>query len=167
MPPKKPTEVTLTVKIGPDGDAPVLGAAYLLMDRAYVAVEGDRAKSLKISLRAKAGASAASLKEDFARELAAQKLRWAIARNNQPVREHIVEHAVLLANGHVEAAPAGAPPQSAPQDALTDEQRKEIEKLIAEVEDEIKTMNASKAPKDPQNIRASWEEAQEKNPGRP
>ena len=94
-------------------------------------------------------------------------MRWAVARNNQPIREYIAEQAVLLATGQIKpAAPAAAAPEPA-VDELTDDQRLEIEKLIAEVEAEIKTMNADKAKpsvSDPKNVSASWEAAQEKKP---
>jgi altronate dehydratase len=87
-------------------------------------------------------------------------LRWAIARENIGVRQFVAEQAVLLASGRLQpSAPAS---QDEPIDALSQEQRDEIEKLIAEVEDEIKVMNEKKAAsQDVKNIKASWEEKQE------
>lgn len=150
------------------GLEPILGAAYLLMDRAYVLLSGDRAKTLVVSLRAKnpKALSPKALAAEYLSDLAAQKVRWAVARNNQPIREYIAEQAVLIASGKIQppAAPAAAAPEPA-VDQLTDDQRLEIEKLIAEVEAEIKTMNADKAKPsvaDPKNVSASWEAAQEK-----
>jgi His-Xaa-Ser system protein HxsD len=141
-----------------EGLEPLLGAAYLMMDRAYVRLSGDRKKALTVEFFPKDPAvSAASLEKEFRAELEGQKLRWQLARHNQPIREYIAEQAVLLATGR--AAPP--PPQEGAADQLTDEQRSEIEKLIAEVEDEIKTMNQKKAVADPKNIKASWEERRE------
>ena len=100
----------------------------------------------------------ALLADTFRAELRSQKVRWTIAKNNLPIREYIAEQAILLANGA--PAPAQASPETA-SDQLTAEQRGEIEKLIAEVEEEIKAMNQKKAVPDPKNIKASWEEKQE------
>lgn len=150
-------ELKLDVKT--EGLEAIFGAAYLMMDRAYVSLSGDRAKTLQVTLRPKDAALAPkALAEGFLADLAAQKVRWAIAKNNQPIREHVAEQAVLLVN----APPP--PPEAAPEpaaDQLTDDQRAEIERLIAEVETEIKTMNEKKTAADPKNIKASWEEKQE------
>lgn len=142
-----------------------MGAAFLLTDRAFVLLSGDRAKTLSVRLRPKKGGGKKALEalaKAFEAELESQKIRWAIAKNNQPVREYLAEQAVLLAQGRGE--PEAEAPAEPAADQLTDAQRSEIEKLISEVEDEIKTMNAKKAPalQDPKNIKASWEEKQEK-----
>lgn len=163
------SEASFSLDVKAHGLEPVLGAAYLLTDRAYVELGGDRAKILTVVLRAKDAKKLKprALADEFLADLAAQKVRWAVARNNQPIREYIAEQAVLLATGQIKpAAPAAAAPEPA-VDELTDDQRLEIEKLIAEVEAEIKTMNADKAKpsvSDPKNVSASWEAAQEKKP---
>src|SRR5262249_47192672 len=80
--------VTFQLDVRDVGLEPILGAAYLMMDRAYVSLDGDRTTKLSVTLRPKAGATAAKLKElgaAFTRELESQKVRWAIARNNQPI----------------------------------------------------------------------------------
>lgn len=138
---------------------PVLGAAYLLMDRAYARLEGNRSRGLRVELSPKPAGPPQDLRalaRLFLRELAAQKLRWAIARNNLPIREYIAEQAVLLAQGR---SPASSSPP--PQEDLSAEQRREIESLIAEVEAEIKAINERKSPADPRKIKASWEEKQQ------
>ncbi len=155
----KSESVSFELSVSAEGLEPILGAAYLLTDRAFVLLEGDREKKLRVSLSPKAGGDAKSLKalgETFRLELGSQKVRWAIAKLNQPIREFVTEQAVLLANGRLPAPAADAPAA----DQLSDEQRKEIERLIAEVEDEIKTLNEKKTPKDPKNIAATWEEKQ-------
>lgn len=133
-----------------------LGAAYLMMDRAWVWLEGDRSRTLIVALEPKPGFDAASVKAAFEAELESQKLRWAVARNNRSVREYVAENAVSLA----QQKPAAPQAEAAPEQ-LTDEQRSEIERLIAEVESEIKDMNAKKAVPDPKGVAPSWEAQQE------
>lgn len=160
------SEAVLALDVKAHGLEPVLGAAYLMMDKAFVALDGDKAKTISVVLRAKdaKAVSPRALADEFLVDLESQKVRWAVSKNNQPVREYIAEQAVLIANGTIkpEPAPAAAPEPAA--DELTDDQRLEIEKLIAEVESEIKTMQADKtksAVTDPKGVKASWEEKQE------
>lgn len=157
------SEVHLSLDVKTEGLEPIFGAAYLMMDRAYVLLSGDRAKKIEVSLRPKdpKALKPKALAAEFLSDLASQKVRWAISRNNQPVREFVAEQAVLMASGAIPppAAPAAAEEPAAEQ--LTDDQRAEIEKLIAEVESEIKTMNDKKVASDPKGIKASWEETQE------
>jgi hypothetical protein len=80
----------------------ILGAAYLMMDRAFVSIEGDRKKMLEVSLKSRTAAAAPqleSLARAFLAEIETQKIRWAIARNNLAIRQHIVEQSVLLGSG--------------------------------------------------------------------
>lgn len=157
---QKSVSKPFSIKVKEHGLEAVLGAAYLMMDRAYVALGGNPKTVLTVELTPKAGFTRKDVEAAFLAELATQKVRWKLAQGNLPVREHVAELAVRLANGQLPPEPAA---DEAPADQLTDEQRKEIEKLIAEVEDEIKTMNAKKSPAaaDPKNIKASWEEKQE------
>ena len=160
------SDAVLSLDIKTHGLEPVLGAAYLMMEKAYVSLAGDRSKTLEVVLRAKdpKAVKPRALADEFLSDLESQKVRWAVSKNNQPVREYIAEQAVLIANGTIKIeAPAAAAPEPA-ADQLTDDQRLEIEKLIAEVETEIKTMQADKtksAVADPKGVKASWEEKQE------
>lgn len=149
--------VSVTVRVGPDGPEPILGAAYLMTDRAWARVDGDRKKSLTVTLKPRSGGAKAlaALEADFAAELETERLRWAVARNNAPVRLHIAQQAVLLAQGRLPEAPAAAP-APAPAETLTAEQQAEIDRLIAEVETEIKELKTKKL--DPENVAATWEE---------
>lgn len=164
--PKKPstTEARFSLSVKSHGLEPILGAAYLMMDKAFVTLEGDRAKTIEVILRPKApkAVKVKALSAEFLSDLEAQKVRWAVAKNNLPIREYIAEQAVLIANGTIPppAEAAAAPEPAAEQ--LTDDQRAEIEKLISEVEAEIKTMNDKKIGADPKGVKASWEEQQEK-----
>lgn len=131
----------------------IYGAAYMLTDRAFVSLKGNPKLSVTVVLEPKNptnSKSLASLKKLFLEELRTQKLRWEIARNNQPIREHIVSEAVRLAQNPSAAQPA------TPE--LTETERLEIEKLIAEVEAEIKERNKTAPATDPLGIAATWEE---------
>lgn len=153
--------VAFTLDVKAQGREAILGAAYLLTDRAYAWLGGDGSRKIQVELRPKGPASLDALRElaeAFPRELSAQKLRWALSRNNQPIREFIAEQAVLMANGRL---PEPAAKEEAAEEQLSEEQRQEIEKLIAEVEQEIQAMSQKKLVSDPKNIKASWEEKQE------
>ena len=160
-------QVSFVLDVKKEGLEPILGAAYLFMDRAYALVDGDKAKTLTVTLRPKAARGAtelAALKRAFEDELSAQKLRWAVARNNQPVREYVAEHALALAEEFAKRAAAPAEPAA---EQLTADQRSEIERLIAEVETEISQMNSKKDAPGPKEAALSWEAAQETEKGGP
>jgi hypothetical protein len=160
----KTSSVSSELSVAAEGLEPILGACYLLTDRAFAYLEGDRARKIRVTLRPKSVTAGPKelkgLGDEFVAELQTQKVRWAISRNNLPIREFIAEQAVLLANGKLPEPPAAAGAPAATEE-LSDEQRQEIEKLIAEVEQEIKALNDKKAPSDPKNIAASWEEKQQ------
>jgi His-Xaa-Ser system protein HxsD len=157
--------VTVAVDSRRDGPEPVLGAAYLMMDRAYALIEGGKSGSLRVTLRPKGSRRAAdlsALRRAFADELGAQRLRWAVARNNRPVREYVAENALALAAEFSARAAAAAEPAA---DQLTADQRSEIERLIAEVETEIAEMNVKKELPDPKGAALSWEAAPKASKG--
>lgn len=158
------SEVSAAFDVKKEGLESIFGAAYLMMDRAYVSLSGDRAGKVEVVLRPKdpKALKLRALAEEFVSDFESQKIRWAVAKNNLPIREFIAEQAVLIANGTIAppSAASAAPPEPAAEQ-LTDEQRAEIEKLISEVESEIKTMNDKKVALDPRGIKASWEETQE------
>src|SRR5689334_5992558 len=92
-----PLSVSFSLPVKAAGLEPLLGAAYLLTDRAYVMLSGDRAKTLVVRLRPKKDAGKKGLEalaKAFEAELASQKVRWTIAKNNQSVREYLAEQAV-------------------------------------------------------------------------
>ncbi|PIR18007.1 MAG: hypothetical protein COV48_07970 [Elusimicrobia bacterium CG11_big_fil_rev_8_21_14_0_20_64_6] len=157
------SEASITLDVKVEGIESIFGAAYLMMDKAFVFLSGDRAKKIVVVLRPKDEAlPLRALADEFLSDLESQKVRWAVAKNNLPVREFIAEQAVLIANGTI---PPPSASEAAPEPAaeeLTADQRSEIERLIAEVESEIKTMNDRKVALDPKGIKASWEETQEK-----
>jgi His-Xaa-Ser system protein HxsD len=142
--------VRCAVDLKKDPREAVWGAAYVLTDRAYAAFESSRGKTL-LTLRPKAaGTTLEDLEKVFSAEYETQKVRWAIFKNNAPIREYLVQQALLQAQGK---APEPAPPS----DELTPDQRAEIDRLIAEVEEELKALGPGK-PADPKGISATWEE---------
>lgn len=154
-----PVDAVIALDVRREGLEPILGAAYLMIDRAYVHVGGDPKKKLVVTLKpkgARTAAARAAVTADFRAELAAQRMRWAIARGNLSVREYVAENALALAQefaARVAAADAPAPTEA----PLTIDQRAEIERLIAEVEAEIKTMNDQKPSAEPKAAAAPWE----------
>jgi His-Xaa-Ser system protein HxsD len=155
------TSVSFTLDPRRDGLEPLLGAAYLMTDRAYARLDGDAKKSLRVTLTPKGDRGAkslAALEADFRAELESQRLRWAVARANRPVREYVAENALTLAE-EFEKRSAAAPAPAG--DQLTDAQRAEIARLIAEVEGEIKEMNAKPKADGRAETALSWEAAQE------
>ncbi|MFI5360857.1 MAG: hypothetical protein ACHQ49_02710 [Elusimicrobiota bacterium] len=162
----RPGEITVELDARSDGPEPILGAAYLMMDRADAFISGDKAKILSVTLRPKGARGAgdlAALKRAFESEFAAQKLRWAVARNNRSVREYVAENALSLAKEFSERSSSSAGAPAAEQ--LTPEQRAEIERLIAEVETEITQMNSKKELPDAKGAALSWEAAQKSDTG--
>lgn len=159
---KKPSEkktFSTTVKVKEHGLAPILNAAYLLTDRAYARIDGSPKTELTVTLRAKDPRDAAGLGAEFAATLRTQKLRWAQAEANRELRERVARQGLLIAAGVAPAAPAPAPaPAQGGGEPLSAEQQAEIDRLIAEVEVEIKDLKKKPAGADPENVRATWEE---------
>ena len=154
---REPSGISFELSVKENGIEAILGAAYLLSDRAFIYLSGDRKKKVCVTLESKTPLSpdgVHQLSNTFFNELETQKVRWAIAKHNLPIREYVARQAIVLANG-------GTLPSenlSAQGDELSSDQQQEIEKLIAEVEEEIQAMNEKKNPSDPQKIRSSWEE---------
>ncbi len=152
------SDVCVVLDARRDGVDEIYSAAYLMIDRAYVLLEGDPKKSMRVTLRPKdvrTKASLTAVRSDFMSELAAQRVRWSITRNNQSIREYIAENALSLAAEFGARSEVAEPSAAAEQ--LTPDQRAEIEKLIAEVETEIKAMNEQKPATDPKAAVAPWE----------
>src|SRR5580704_16183305 len=54
-------EISFTLDARKEGLEPILGAAYLLMDRAYAFIDGDKSKILTVTLRPKGERGAPAL----------------------------------------------------------------------------------------------------------
>lgn len=80
----------------------VYGAAYVLIDRAYVLLDRDEAGRIVVRVEAKDESDEAGLNAlagDFGNELLAQALRRKVTAANRPVIEAIVSAAIAGASG--------------------------------------------------------------------
>jgi His-Xaa-Ser system protein HxsD len=123
-------------------------AAYTVSDTAFVMVREAGKSRVAVDLTAKTGKPLPGLKARFLTELADEKLREAVSDNNRELREFLVIEAL---------APAKKPASSA-DSGLTAEQEKELEELIAQVENEIKKDALNDRKKDPLEITKTWED---------
>lgn len=74
----------------------ILGAAYSFIDRAYVFLDGDPNKNIKISFKSKErDSNLKKISGDFQNELLNQSLRKQISDSNKVIREYIVANAIL------------------------------------------------------------------------
>ncbi|MBI4655469.1 MAG: hypothetical protein HY746_01855 [Elusimicrobia bacterium] len=127
-------------------------AAYVFTGMAYVSLKKIAGTGLiEAVFKLKPGFSPGeikSLKKRFEQELKWEKLRSAILEHNQKLREFLIKKA--MSSGEMSRAP----------ERLTPEQEKELEKLIAQVESEIKkeSKNSRKKSGDPLEISKTWEE---------
>ena len=152
----KSGEIVATCDSAKDGIEVIRSAAYVLTDRAFAVIESGPKESVFVTLQPKVRTDEKgliALSETFKDELATQRIRHQIAKNNVSIREYIIEQAILLSQ-----QPEEPPPQAPAEPELNEEQRKEIERLIAEVEDEIRAQAPTRAEKDPLKITATWEE---------
>jgi len=137
-------------------------ACYSFLDRAYIRLEGDPKKKVRVRVKSKEGGDAAALAGEIENELIHQSLRAKTASTNQKIREHIITLALASAQGGApepaDICAGGEAPAPAPggkEDNLLDEELEaEVDRLLAEVEKE--------GGEDPLNIAAPWEEAGEK-----
>ena len=126
----------------------VYKSCYSFFDRAFIRLEGDPAGDITILLKSKTAFAAAEwthLVGEFENELIHQALRAKVAFSNQAIREHIVARALASAEGELQRA--GPARNEAPK--MDEALEKEIEKLLAEVENQ--------AEGDPLGIVAPWD----------
>lgn len=125
-------------------------AAFALTAGAYVELESAPGR-VRVRLAPKAASGKAAVKElvsRFREELELEGIRGPNEAVNRRLREHILRLALR-----------GEPDRSEPEAeaGLTEEQQKELDRLIAEVEAEIKN-EPGKAQKDPLGVTRTWEE---------
>lgn len=128
----------------------ILGAAYSFLDRAYIFLDGDPKKNIKVVLKLKkesSGLNPESLKGEFLNELLGQSLRLKLAKDNKKIQEYIVGQALF-----------GASPEQAQSENVNedDELDKILERELKALEEEEK--NAAKDKKDPLGVLTSWDE---------
>jgi len=83
----------------------VYGACYVFIDRAYLFLDGNPEKEIKIFIKGKEGLNSKELEKiagEFKNELLNYTLRLSIAKNTKKIRETIVERALFSALPHQE-----------------------------------------------------------------
>ncbi len=79
----------------------IYGACYVFIDRAYIFLDGDPQKEIKISIKAKRKIPLQMLKAlvgEFQNELLNYTLREKISKNNRKIREYIIGKALFSAS---------------------------------------------------------------------
>lgn len=156
-------EVIIDLKKDQASLAAVRMAAHVLSDRAYAHI-AEEDGSLFVTLHSKLDADKAALEglgALFEREVQNQSLRLNLAADNRKTMEYIVSRALVPASGA--AGPEGVEPEA----ELSDDQKSEIDRLIAEAEEEIADLKKDKAGADPLGITKTWEEQNQKGDKRP
>lgn len=121
-------------------------SAYLFTRDFYVQLKAAKGFCFASFEPKNASVSLSSLKKDFFNELEDEKFRSALFDSNRKLREYLVMSALNY-----------RPQESAPavQEGLTPEEEKELDRIIAEVESELKD---EKDREDPLEIKKTWEE---------
>lgn len=122
-------------------------AAYSLSAGAYVLIEPAPAGVL-VSFSERPGARLQGIEGRFARALSDEKLREKNFEENRGLREFMI----------LKALSAAEPARPQQDSALTPEQEKELDALIAQVENEIREEAASGGARDPLGIAKRWED---------
>jgi hypothetical protein len=149
-------ELTVTVASKECSAEDVRFAAYLYMDRADPLIEPVKG-GLCVRLRYREPVAAARLRkegESFVEELRQQRFQGELLERNASLHEYVVRQAL---SGTEQAAPSGG----GAEPELSEDEEKELDRLIAEVEElvEKEAKGKSKRAEDPLGIRATWEEA--------
>lgn len=141
----------------------VYQAAFVFIDRAYMLLDYDAAGNILVTLKGKATLKKAELEAlqgEFANELLNQAVRRTLSRQNRRLRELIVAKALFAAGRPQELreimgavspnrAPGGGPAPR-PWDEATQEEQDELDRLLAEIEQDFAD--------DPMGIAVPWDE---------
>jgi len=134
-------------------------AAHVLADRAYAQIS-EEDKELVVTLHAKEVSNRSALEglgALFDREVQNQSLRLKLAAGNRETMEYIVSRGLVPANKS--AGQGGEEPEA----ELSDDQKSEIDRLIAEAESEIADLKKDNSEGDPLGITKTWEEQNQKS----
>jgi len=85
----------------------IYGTCYVFIDRAYLFLDGNPEKGIKVFLKGKEGLNPKELEKlvgEFKNELLNYTLRLSIAKNTKKIRETIVERALFSALSRKEMA---------------------------------------------------------------
>jgi len=123
----------------------VQGAAYILTDRAVAYVEEEEDEWV-LTLESKEGspdeASLETLAGDFVNEVLNQTIRQRLLASNRSIMELVLSRAFVSARR--DDGDPDQPPEASDA-SLSDEQRAEMEKLIAEAEAEVEKLKSGES----------------------
>lgn len=125
-------------------------AAYALTGEAYVGLQTVRG-AVRVRLEPKSGSGDEALRalaRRFREGLELERIRSAVEAGNRDLREHIIR---LALRGDDRT-------QVDVETVLTKEQQEELDRLIAEVEAEVKKESGESGKKDPLGVTQTWEE---------
>ncbi|HAM36517.1 MAG TPA: hypothetical protein DEB40_14520 [Elusimicrobia bacterium] len=125
-------------------------AALSLTGAAFVRISRGRT-AVVVELEAKKPANKKDLEKlaaDFQDRIGMEAVRSDIAARDKGLREHIIRLALR----------GDTPVVEEPEIGLSEEQQKELDRLIAEVDAEIAKESSGKSP-DPLGVGKTWEEA--------
>lgn len=137
----------------------VYQAAFVFIDRAYMMLDKDDDGSIMVKLKGKETLDKSALENlqgEFANELLNQAVRRKLAKDNKRIRELIVAKALFSAARPNElneimdnmGGSSGEVPR--PWDEATQEEQDELDKLLAEIEEDF--------AEDPMDIATPWDE---------
>lgn len=121
-------------------------SAYSVTDAAHVFLSfaGDK---VAVEMTPKKGFKAAEIKKRFLQELEDEKLRERLFEENRELREFLILKAMNEPRAEEKTG----------EDGLTPEQRKELDEMIRQVEEELESEEKSEK-KDSRGIMKTWEE---------
>jgi His-Xaa-Ser system protein HxsD len=93
-------EISLSTKVYPL--EAIYGTCYVFIDRAYLFLDGDPKKEIKVSIKGKETLSKKQLEAlagEFLNELLSATLRANLDKETKKIRQHIVEQAIFSAVG--------------------------------------------------------------------
>ncbi len=120
-------------------------AAYLFTRDFYVQLKVEKG-FVKAIFESKSKVRKTDIKKAFSKELAEENFRSSLFDSNRELREYLITSALKYTE---------KPQSTAVQEGLTPEEEKELDKIIAEVEAELK---GEKDKEDPLEIKKTWEE---------
>lgn len=120
-------------------------AAYLFTKDFYVELKIEKG-FCKAVFEPKSKVNKTDIKKAFFKELEEEKFRSSLFDSNRKLREYLITSALKYTE---------KPQPPAPTEGLTPEEEKELDKIIAEVEAELK---GEKEKEDPLEIKKTWEE---------
>jgi len=143
----------------------VYQAAFVFIDKSYMTLDKNAEGHIMVKLKGKEPLERAGLEVlqgEFANELLSQAVRRKLAKDNKRIRELIVAKALFSAGrpdelnevmSNLEQPGGSEVPR--PWDEATQEEQDELDKLLAEIEEDFE--------EDPMDIATPWDEKYEED----